>query len=163
MGNKSEGLKLLKAEILDALRISRENQEKLDALQPEKINKETSENDLILVGYFLSGWYSNFEDIFLKITKEFENKIEDASRWHSELLYRMTLEIEGIRPAVISRKSMKYLDDLLKFRHVFRYSYAFELDWQKMSITIEKWRLGQNLIYKDIENFVNYLDQVAST
>ncbi|MCG8606642.1 hypothetical protein MJD09_16865 [bacterium] len=113
--------------------------EKLMVLGPEDISAKTSEKDLILVGYFFAGIYSTFEEIFVKIAREFENKIDDPASWHSEILNRMTLEIEDIRPAVISKESKNCLDELRQFRHVFSFSYAFELNWEKLLIAVKQW------------------------
>ncbi len=36
------------------------------------------------------------------MAKTFENQIDDRSQWHSVLLRRMTLDIEGVRPHLLS-------------------------------------------------------------
>jgi hypothetical protein len=162
MKKKFESLKALKSEIQDAIQKSVELDNKLKKLEPEKIDSTTSEENLILVGYFLSGIYSIFEEIFQKVAKEFENKMEDRTKWHRELLNRMALEIEEVRPALISKKSKECLNELRKFRHVFRFSYAYELDWEKILIVVKRWNNGSNLVYKDFENFLQKLDEIAS-
>lgn len=156
-----ESIKTLKSEILDSLEKSLDLQDKLKKLKPENIDSTTSEENLILIGYYLSGLYSNFEDIFLKVAKEFENKLEEPTKWHLEILNRMALEIEEIRPPLISKRSKACLDELRKFRHVFRFSYSYELDWEKMLIVIKRWNEGSHIVYQDIKNFLNYLDKVA--
>jgi hypothetical protein len=40
----------------------------------------------------------------------------------------MSLEIEGIRPAVLSAQAAVYLRQLLSFRHFFRHAYSLHLD-----------------------------------
>jgi len=162
MTRSFESLKVLKSEILDAQQRLDDLDQKLSALKPNRINGETTEDELILIGYFLSGIYSTFEDIFVKIAKDFENKIEDRGSWHFEILNRMALEIEEVRPAVISKKSRASLDELRRFRHVFRFSYAFELNWEKVLITIRCWFQNSESIQADITNFVNKLDRLAA-
>jgi len=39
----------------------------------------------------------------------------------------MTLEISGVRPAIISEKLAADLNEFLQFRHLFRNIYGFEL------------------------------------
>ena len=162
MTRSLESLKVLKSEILDALESLDDLDQKLSALNPNRINVETTEDELILIGYFLSGIYSTFEDIFVKIAKDFENKIEDRGSWHFEILNRMALDIEEVRPAVISKESRAHLDELRRFWHVFRYSYAFELNWEKIVITIKCWFRNSESIQADITNFVNKLDRLAA-
>lgn len=162
MKKRFESLKTLKSEIQDATQKSVELDNKLKKLEPEKINSATPEENFILIGYFLSGIYSIFEEIFQKVAKEFESKMEDPTKWNSELLNRMALEIEDVRPALILKKSKECLDELRKSRHVFRFSYAHELDWEKMLIVVKRWQNSSNIVYKDVENFLKYLDRIAS-
>jgi hypothetical protein len=37
------------------------------------------------------------------------------------------------RPALLSEELHDTLNEYLRFRHVFRNAYSFDLDWQKMS------------------------------
>lgn len=157
-----ESYKILKAEILDTLDKIKFLEQKLNKFNPDKINEKTSENQLILIGYYLSGIYSTIEEIFLKVAKEFENKIEDPTKWHAEILNRMSIDIENIRPAIISKKTKNFLDELRKFRHTFRFSYAFELEWEKLLFVVSKWKEGSELFYKDIQVFMRYLDTFSS-
>ncbi|MGB9857741.1 MAG: hypothetical protein ACPLKX_06350 [Dictyoglomaceae bacterium] len=76
--------------------------------------------------------YNAFEDLFSEISKSFENKIEDASFFHKELLRRMTLEIPGIRPKVLSKESFIILNELRGFRHIFRHAYTYEIIPEKV-------------------------------
>ena len=157
-----ESLKVLKSEILDASEKLDELNQKLLALDPDKIESSTSEEELILIGYFLSGIYSTFEDIFVKVAREFENKVEDPTQWPRELLNRMALEIEEVRPALISKQSKDCLDELRRFRHVFRFSYAFELDWERMLIVAKRWTKNSKPIRQDMERFIDNLDELAA-
>jgi hypothetical protein len=52
----------------------------------------------IVAGYYLHNLYTAFEQLANLVARAFENQIEDRSQWHSQLLRRMTLDIEGIRP-----------------------------------------------------------------
>ncbi|MFQ5707727.1 MAG: hypothetical protein ACE5HO_09780 [bacterium] len=162
MKNRFESLKTLKSEILDALGKSHEMRNKLAQLEPAKIDENTSEKDLIAIAYYLSGLYSNFEDIFLKVAKEFENKVEEPAKWHAQLLNRMSLDIEDIRLAVISQESRTCLDELRKFCHTFRFSYAFELNWEKMLLAVKQWHRDSQIVYQDIQKFLDFLDKLAA-
>lgn len=80
------------------------------------------------LGYQLHNLYCAFEDLFKIVAAAFENHIEDKSRYHLELLKRMAIPIEGIRPALLSQESYTLLDNLRSFRHFFRHAYSYELD-----------------------------------
>ena len=50
--------------------------------------------------------YGVIENYFLRISKFFENSLPQDS-WHKTLVERMALEIPGVRPALITDKTLK--------------------------------------------------------
>lgn len=162
MKNKFENIKVLKSEITSLLERAKELEKKLAALNPQTISPSTPEAELISIGYYITGIYSCFEDLFSKIAREFENTIYEPIRWHAELLERMSLDIEEVRPHVISKETKVVLDELRKFRHIYRFSYMFELDWEKMIIVIKRWYLSSDIVKKDLKEFTNFLDQCCT-
>jgi hypothetical protein len=120
---------------------------------------EENEPDIyqrVVVGFYLHNFYSACENIFLNIAKTFENNIEPET-WHKSILKRMKLEIEGIRPRVISESLYKVLDDFRSFRHVFRHVYSFELDWEKERIVAGKFEQAISEIQKEMAEFISFL------
>jgi hypothetical protein len=91
----------------------------------------TEELDYAALGYTLHNLYNLMENSFFRIAKHFENDI-GSEGWHKELLHRMTLSIEGIRPRVIDRHTAEKIDELRAFRHVFRNMYRKNLDPEKL-------------------------------
>jgi hypothetical protein len=75
----------------------------------------------------LHGFYTGVEHIFEDIARTLENSVPSGSEWHMDLLTQMAGEIEGIRPAVISRETRACLDEYRGLRHVVRNVYAFNL------------------------------------
>jgi hypothetical protein len=61
------------------------------------------------LSYLLHNLYCALEELFQEVAKTFENRIEDLSRYHRELLQRMRLTIPGIRTNVLSEKSFLIL------------------------------------------------------
>lgn len=51
--------------------------------------------------------------------------------WHSKLLLQMSLPVEGIREVVISENLLEKFKEYLRFRHLFRNIYGFELKWKR--------------------------------
>ena len=51
---------------------------------------------------------------------------------HKRLLATMSMEIPGVRPAVVSEELARRLGDYLRFRHVFRNVYGHLLDWKRL-------------------------------
>jgi hypothetical protein len=75
----------------------------------------------------LHGYYTGVERIFEDIARTMEANLPTGSDWHLDLLTQMSSEIEGIRPAVISRSTRECLDEYRGFRHVVRNIYTFNL------------------------------------
>ena len=89
----------LKAEIRADLQAIEEIFAELDRLP-----LELSDGDQrIILSYYLHNLYTAFESIFQRIARLFGNGLSDQSGWHADLLRRMSLDIEGVRPRVISR------------------------------------------------------------
>jgi uncharacterized protein YutE (UPF0331/DUF86 family) len=69
----------------------------------------------------------------------------------------MTLTIEGIRPAFISKKSAELLDELRSFRHRFRHAYLTQLDSRRVQENIERARLLRSRLPNDVQVFLHTL------
>lgn len=53
--------------------------------------------------YELSRFYNVFERMLERICEEFENHFERRGDFHERLIQRLSLELEGIRPAFIPK------------------------------------------------------------
>ena len=75
--------------------------------------------ELESLGYSLHNIYNALENSFKQISLAFENQVRDESRWHRELLEKMFLDLEPLRPRVLSDEARSVTSDLVGFRHVF--------------------------------------------
>jgi hypothetical protein len=99
----------------------------------DSVNKGgITEQDTIFRAYYLHNIYSAFEQMFEQVAKTFENNIEDLSKYHILLLKRMNIEIYKIRPQLISDEIFIVLNELRKFRHIFRHGYEYDLDQKRL-------------------------------
>lgn len=105
------------------------------------------------LAYKLHNLYSAYEDLFKLVARFFENQIADISGYHSELLNRMKLLIEGVRPELLADESFMLLDELRGFRHVFRHAYSYKLDAERVVKLSEKTESLIALFEKDFEKF----------
>ena len=101
-------------------------------------------------------------DQFRKIATVFENRVENPASWHRELLERMQIEVEGVRPRVLGRPAFRLLNELRGFRHVFRSSYSFELDEERVRLVLRRWEKGKTTVLKDIQSFIDKLSALAA-
>ncbi|MBC7218308.1 MAG: hypothetical protein H5U36_09305 [Candidatus Caldatribacterium sp.] len=123
----------------------------------EERRRKRGVHGLESLAYQLHNLYCAYEDLFKIVAGFFENSIEDRSRYHPELLGRMKLEIEGVRPALISEKSFQLLNSLRAFRHFFRHAYGYELDRRKVSIVLQDALALREVFKSDLEAFLGKL------
>jgi hypothetical protein len=87
--------------------------------------------DWAALAYTIHNLYGSIEQYCTRIAKFYENNLSTTT-WHAELLERMTLNIEGVRPALYDRDLLWQLDDLRRFRHLFRHMYDRPLDSERV-------------------------------
>lgn len=110
----------LRARSRDIARIGERIQSRLEtfARSPEGVDS---------MGYQLHNLYGACEQLFEVIARFFENRV-DEGRYHADLLRRMQLDLQGIRPALLSEETADVLDELRRFRRLFRHAYTASLD-----------------------------------
>jgi len=120
----------------------------------------TGEEQLIVLAYYLHNLYCAFESIFQHIAEVFENQISDQASWHTELLRRLTLDIEEVRPRLLSDEAYDCLDELRRFRHLFRGAYRLHLDAERLALVQKKAQALERIYRADIERFLAFLDSL---
>jgi hypothetical protein len=154
-------LRVLKADILDELEKLRRLKEEFANVE-EKLERPEDKVpffDRAGIGYYLHCFYNGCENIFRSVARFFENDL-DPQTWHSDLLKRMKLSIEGFRPAVIDEELFHLLNDFRMFRHVFRQAYTFDLNWQKELLLARKFNPTYILLDKQVRNFLHALEDI---
>ena len=90
----------------------------------------------------------------------FENSVDDVKRWRARLLERMQMDVMPLRPAVIDESACDALDELRRFRHLFRHMYRVKLDPLRLQLVMHK-ALVLKAIYADqIGKFVEFLKRL---
>lgn len=95
-------------------------------------NTEPDFFDLNAAGSILHSFYNGLESIFKLIHKASDGTPLTSTMWHSELFHSMFIQTEK-RKTVLSQDLEEPLKEYLGFRHVFRHSYGYELDWERLS------------------------------
>jgi hypothetical protein len=127
-----------------------------------ELMKIKAENSIIFrrsIGSILHDFYNCCERIFKKIAIDINGGYEEADKWHKSLLFRMTIPIKEIRPAIISEELAAELDDYLSFRHVFRNIYGFELKGERIKYLAEKFDTVAERFIRDIKDFLVFLNK----
>lgn len=110
----------------------------LDAVAlAEKRFGSASPPELEACAFQLVRVYNAFEQMGLRVTKAFENHIDDERGWHTELVRRLALTIPGVRPAFIPERLVPYLQEVRGFRHVVVHAYDFRLHEERLRNVLE--------------------------
>ena len=124
--------------------------------------------DLRARGSILHDLYHGMESICLRIFKAIDEKEKpaesklDQSRWHQELIERVSNPLPGVRPAVLTTQTAERMKDFRGFRHVFHHAYGTELDWKQMQPLWHDAIIMLNAFTADIEKFIASLRMIAS-
>lgn len=109
----------------------------------------------------LHNFYTGCERIFRIIASELNSALPSNYDWHKRLLQRMSLEMGGRRPAVISQELRCALEEFLAFRHVVRSIYGYELDPERMNRLLDKYPSAWERFRREMGHFVRWIRQVA--
>lgn len=107
-----------------------------------------------LKGSILHDFYNTCERIFKWIAKDINGDFNPSEQWHKELLFRMTIKITDVRPAVISEELAADLNDFLQFRHLFRNIYGFELKSDLLDRLVNKFDQTALRFIEEIRKFL---------
>jgi hypothetical protein len=105
----------------------------------------------------LHNFYTGCERIFQKIADDLNGGTPHSLDWHKRLLTSMSLEIEKIRPPVISKGTAKSLAEYLAFRHVVRNIYGFEIDSERLRSLVVNSRKMYGNFKKEVNAFLDFL------
>lgn len=127
-----------------------------EALGSPELKDSGPQEELIVVAYRLHSLYTALENIFRNIARAFENQVSQES-WHREVLQRMRLDLLPLRPAVIDAEAHEKLDELRRFRHVFRTNYGLDLDPLRLRVVLQRALELKPLYRPQIERFLEFL------
>jgi hypothetical protein len=72
--------------------------------------------------------YGAIEGALVRVSRALDDDMPVGPESHQALLHAMTLDIQGVRPAILEPATAAALRRLLGFRHFFRHAYAVSLD-----------------------------------
>jgi hypothetical protein len=158
--NENDKLAVLIREIEQGLAVLTKNEDFLAGFMEHEYKLlGRSQTSAIVVAETITNYYTCAETIFLRISRFFENALQ-KDKWHTDLLHKMTLDIEGIRPAAITHQTFTTLIELMRFRHFKRYYFEFEYDWDKLDFLLKKYEQVKPLLRHDLQDFVTSLRKV---
>jgi hypothetical protein len=153
---------ILKAEIIRDLEPIEKLQNEMNESLANFDFSTISDFNLRAIGSILHDFYTAIERIFRRISQNLDGELPLGENWHTQLLDRMTLNIPEVRIPVISKELKSQLHELLRFRHVFRNVYGYELKARKIEPLARKINKIAPICIKELNNFVDWLQSLMN-
>jgi len=112
------------------------------------------------LGSMVSKIYTKAEDFFSKIAKKIDEDLPSGEGWHIDLLRQMKTATSD-RPAFLSAESFDQFDQLRRFRHFERNSYASTLAPELMPEKVELVLVAIPNLQRDFATFSSEFFGVA--
>lgn len=144
------------------LEIELENLRRLVDEMRELLKKIKNEPDFITTraaGSIIHDFYCGIEKIFERIALNIDGNLPQGEDWHTKLLLQMTQPLSKKRDEVLDHDSMQSLKELLRFRHLFRNIYGFELKWAKIKPLCLKLEEIYDRLKLKMEKFLKYFKE----
>jgi hypothetical protein len=104
-------------------------------------------------GSFLQSFYNGIESIIMLIFKTLKENIPNDLYWHKKL-FEKTFESNEKRTAIFRNEYKEKFSEYLSFRHYFRHSYGYEIDWKRLKPLINYVEELWKKIEEDINIFI---------
>lgn len=111
------------------------------------------------IGSYLHDYYNAIEKIATHVCRATGEGMPEGDNWHYQLIFNMSLELNGLRPRLYSEETLKLLNELRGFRHVFRNVYGVNLDSNKEMALLKKLSKISKMLRRDITSFLNIMDE----
>jgi hypothetical protein len=110
----------------------------------------------MLTDFYLAG-----ERIFKRIGKEIDQTLPEGDDWHKQLLRQMSVDLPKIRPRVIDKELYLMLGEYLKFRHIVRNIYGFQLEYGRFAHLVEKSENVATQLEMQVREFLQGMENIA--
>ncbi len=151
----------LVAQLRDELRLARAALARLAAEGAAEAGRRGEQPpDTVTVygcGAILHAFYTALERFLQAVARDFNSEPPQGPDWHRRLLVAASSDRPERRPAILAPATAVALDRYLRFRHVFRNLYVFDLDWSEMLPLLRGLPAVEALVDADLERFDGFL------
>jgi len=116
--------------------------------------------EITAIAAVLHSFYNGLENIFLSIAKGLDANVPSTAQWHRDLLNQMTNSTATRNPLLTIETSGR-LSDYLGFRHFFRHSYSFFMEWEELEKLVTPLHEVWGQAKEEIEKFLTTFDSHA--
>lgn len=147
---------LLRDEVEEELAVIDQLQKNLLDIKKQMLGPEI---EIRVFASILSDFYMTLEKIFKIVAREIDAGLPAGEDWHKKLLRQMSVELPEIRPAVFDKKLYQRLEEYLKFRHLVRNIYGFQLEYSRFAHLVEQ--MGE-IVFEVEQQFTTFLDKMEA-
>lgn len=104
----------------------------LDDFLATNTTGQSTRNVGIVAAVNIHAWYTALETAFERVARLLDESVPSGSAWHSELISQMSVDVPGVRAALIGAGLKLELEDIRRFRHFFRNAYVLEFDFTRI-------------------------------
>ena len=109
----------------------------------------------------LQSFYTGTERCCVQIVRVLNGGPPDGADWHRRLLERMAVATDS-RPVVFDPVTVKGLAELMRFRHVVRHLYAYELERDQVGRLLQRALELWPSVDQQLERFEAWLRELAA-
>ena len=109
----------------------------------------------------LQSLYTGIERCFVQIVRVLNGGPPDGADWHRRLLERMGVSTE-LRPALLDASTVAGLAELMRFRHVVRHLYAYELELDQVLRLLQRALELWPVVDSQLVSFEAWLTELSS-
>ncbi|QVV66902.1 hypothetical protein [Synechococcus sp. LA31] len=109
----------------------------------------------------LQSLYTGIERCFVQIVRVLNGAPPDGADWHRRLLERMGVSTE-LRPALLDASTVAGLAELMRFRHVVRHLYAYELERDQVLRLLQRALELWPVVDSQLVSFEAWLTELSS-
>ena len=159
----TEALKRRAADLRDALLVAVRDLDRLATgveVARGRVTASSAQLELYGGAALAHGYYTHLERVFERIARDLNSAPLDGPDWHRRLLESMTLERPGVRPAVVPSDLEAPLDELLRFRHLFRNLYVLDLEGERIVAILARIANAHPSVRKALDDFRTFLERL---
>jgi len=108
-------------------------------------------------GAIVHAFYTALERFLQAAARDFNSEPPQGPDWHRRLLIAASSERPGRRPPILAPETAAALDRYLRFRHLFRNLYVFDLDWSELLPLLRRLPEVHSLVDRDLARFDGFL------
>jgi len=129
----------------------------------ERFDADVGQLEIYGAGALVHGYYTHLERLFERVVRLLNTGPSEGADWHRRLLASMTVDKPGVRPALIDATLAAELDELLRFRHLFRNLYVLDLDARRIAALLECVGRVHSALTASLDAFDRFLGALESS